>query len=485
MATKSWRDAGVSRFIRAKSEGGLWTANHSVTVDAEFWERVERARGASSAEAETLVPIDRHALSVFEEVSRYAYINGEPGFINADMLNDHRTGQAWQKPVNEDGRDFRSSRYQVDEAAALLAECSRRASTAHFPMTTNPCGEICLHVTGGYCVIADYAPLLACPVEHEKLASGEIDPQVAAEWDARVEKSVRLGVRFLIRANTMDTLYGEEVRRTNRIGVGPTGLHEWAWVRCGFDFNDLLDEQRSKPFWDALARFSAAVKDEADRYADELGVQRPFTVTTVKPAGTTSKLFGLTESVHLPARRQYLRWVQFKGTRDERGDWSAESDRLLADYEERGYPIRALRTFPGMSIVGFPTLPLIQRLGIGDRLVTAPEASPEAQYRWLSLIEKHWIGEERGNQASYTLKVYTDRHDPESFRAMTLENQPNIRCCSILPSKPEHKLGYEYLPEEQVSAGRFSYIVENIRDEALHQAIDMKTLECASGACPI
>ena len=40
MATKSWRDPGVLRFIRAKAAGGLWTANHSVMVDAEFWQRV-------------------------------------------------------------------------------------------------------------------------------------------------------------------------------------------------------------------------------------------------------------------------------------------------------------------------------------------------------------------------------------------------------------------------------------------------------------
>jgi hypothetical protein len=430
-------------------------------------------------------PMDRHALTVFEEVTRCAYINGEPGLINADMLNDHKTGQAWQKPVNEDGRDFRSTRYQVDEAAALLADCSRRASTARFPMTTNPCGEIPLHVTGGYCVIADYAPLLACPVDHAGLTPGEISPELAAEWDQRIEESVRLGVRFLIRANTMDALYGEEVRRTNRIGVGPTGLHEYAWVRFGLDFNDLLDEAKSAPFWAQMARFSEAAKQEADLYADELCVARPFTVTTVKPAGTTSKLFGLTEGVHLPARRQYLRWVQFKGTKDSAGNWSKDADPLLADYEAKGYPIRALKTFPGMSIVGYPTLPLIQRLGIGQRVVTAPEATPEDQYKWLSLIERHWIGAERGNQVSYTLKLYTDKVDLESFRDMTLREQPEIRCCSILPSKPDHQLGYEYLPEEQVAQGRFAYIVENIRDEALHQAIDMKTLECASGACPI
>ena len=49
-------------------------------------------------------------------------------------------------------------------------------------------------------------------------------PDVARDWDARVEAAVRLGVRFLIRVNRMDALYAAEVARTNRIGIGPTGL---------------------------------------------------------------------------------------------------------------------------------------------------------------------------------------------------------------------------------------------------------------------
>ncbi len=322
MATKSWRDAGILRFIRCKSEGGLWTANHSVMVDAEFWQRV-RSDAADS--------LTRHARAVFEEATRCAWINGEPGFINGDALEDHRTGTAWDKPVHEDGRDFRSSRYQADEAAGLLAEVSRRAASSRFPVTTNPCGEIALHVTGGYCVIADFAPLLACPVPLEQVAPGQAPDDVAALWDARVEDSVRLGVRFLMRANGMDALYGQEVARTNRMGIGPTGLHEWAWLRFGLDFNDLLDEARSAPFWAMVGRLSEAAKREGGAYADELGRARPTTVTTVKPAGTTSKLFGLTEGAHLPARRQYLRWVQFKGVRDpESGEWAEGSDPLLA-----------------------------------------------------------------------------------------------------------------------------------------------------------
>lgn len=477
MATKSWRDPGVLRFIALKEEGGLWTANNSVMVDAEFWYRVREGD-----EAETLT---QHARAVFAEATRCAYVNGEPGFINGDQLEDHRTGSAREKPVHTDGRDVRSARYQVNFASALIAELSRRAAESHFPVTTNPCGEIVLHVTGGYCVIGDFAPLLACPVPLDQVSPGIVDGETAALWDARVEDSVRLGVRFLMRANLMDALYSEEVRRTNRMGIGPTGLHEYAWMRFGLGFDDLLDEQKSAEFWAMLDRLSRAAKQEGDAYAAELGLTAPFTVTTVKPAGTTSKLFGLTEGAHLPARRQYLRWVQFKGTRDDAGRWAADADPLLAEYEARGYPIRTLASFPGMSIVGFPTLPLMQRLGAGDRVVTAPEASPEQHYRWLSLLERHWIGAERGNQVSYTLKVFTHEHDLEAFRAIVLEQQPEVRCCAVLPSRPESELGYEYLPEEEVPFARFADIVEGIRDPALHEAVDLAALQCASGVCPI
>jgi adenosylcobalamin-dependent ribonucleoside-triphosphate reductase len=476
MATKSWRDPGILDFIRLKEVGGLWTANNSVMVDAEFWDRVRNGDPSD--------PLTSHAVAVFEEATRCAFVNGEPGFINGDRLEDYRTGVAWQRPVDANGNGFSSNRYKVDAAAPLLAELTRRAASADFPVTTNPCGEITLHVTGGYCVIADFAPVLACPIPLEDVTPGAPPAEVAALWDARVEDAVRLGVRFLMRANTMDSLYAQEVARTNRMGIGPTGLHEYAWVRFGLGFHDLLDESRSSPFWAMLEHLSDAAKDEGARYAQELGLTRPVTVTTVKPSGTISKLFGLTEGAHLPARAQYLRWVQFKGTRDDKG-WAPGSDPLLADYEARGYPLRTLKSFPGMTIVGFPTVPLIMRLGLHNRLVTAPEATPTEQYRWLRLLERYWIGAEQGNQVSYTLKLFTDRHDLEAYRQIVVEEQPNIRCCAILPTIPDDALGYEYLPEEEIPAEEFAELTARIDAFEAREAVDVTHLQCASGICPI
>jgi hypothetical protein len=256
-------------------------------------------------------------------------------------------------------------------------------------------------------------------------------------------------------------------------------------MRFGLDFTDLLDAARSAGFWSLLERFSAAAKDEALAYSAERGLARPTTVTTVKPAGTTSKLFALTEGAHLPARRHYLRWVQFKGAPGADGGFGADSDPLLARYQASGYPMRALQSFPGMTVVGFPTVPLLLRLGLGERCVTATEATPAQQFRWLRLLERHWIGAERGNQVSYTLKIFTDRHDLAGFRALVLEQQPEIRACAVLPSRPDHALGYEYLPEEEVDAERFAAILAGIEDADMHEAVDLVHLQCAGGVCPI
>jgi hypothetical protein len=147
--------------------------------------------------------------------------------------------------------------------------------------------------------------------------------------------------------------------------------------------------------------------------------------------------------------------------------------------------MRTLKTFPGMTVVGFPTVPLLLRLGLGDRCVTAGEAAPADQYRWLRLLEEHWIGAEQGNQVSYTLKIFTDRHDLASFRAIVRAEQPFVRCCAVLPSRPDHELGYEYLPEEEVSAAAFDTIVAGIGAGLAQEGVDLVHLACAGGVCPI
>jgi len=325
------------------------------------------------------------------------------------------------------------------------------------------CGEIPLTMLGGYCVIADIVPFHADTLDE-------------------AEEAFRAATRALIRVNTMDNLYSKETKRTNRIGVGVTGIHEFAWKFFQVGFRDLInpdfnDEPGSKSeaaasFWLTMHRFSNAVKDEAEKYSKELGLNTPHTSTTVKPSGSVSKLFGITEGWHLPAHAHYMRWVQFRS-----------DDPLVQTYKDLGYQTKELQTYSGTTIVGFPTQPAIGGLGMGDALVTATEATLEEQYKWLRLGEKYWIGDERGGQISYTLKYDPAVVSFEHFRDMLIKHQSQVKCCSVLPVTDSS--AYEYLPESTITKTEYEALMREIADSKVTEDVAFEHIDCASGACPV
>lgn len=194
---------------------------------------------------------------------------------------------------------------------------------------------------------------------------------------------------------------------------------------------------------------------------------------------TTSKLFGLTEGAHLAAMREYLRWVQFRN-----------GDPLIEEYRAKGYPVRELVQYKGTTIVGFPTVPEIVTLGMGDLLVTAAEATPEEQYEYLRLMEKYWIdgfdGEsthDKGNQVSYTLKYNPKVVSYDQFRRTLLDGQSSVKCCSVMPQTDT--TAYEYQPEQPVTPEEFQQLLANIKDADMKQDIGLEHVDCGGGACPI
>lgn len=282
------------------------------------------------------------------------------------------------------------------------------------------------------------------------------------------EEAIRAAVRAMMRVNLQDNVYSKEVKRTNRIGIGLTGVHEFALKFFGFTFRDLIDEQKSIKFWEFLSFMRLCAHDEAVKYATKLGVAVPHTICTVKPSGTISKLFGLTEGWHLPSMRWYLRWVQFD-----------KNNPLVEGYRKSGYPIKELSTYKNTVVVGFPTVPLIAKLD--PNCVTAAEATPEEQYKWLMLGEKYWLGE-NGNQISYTLKYDPEKVSYLNFKEMFLKYQSKIRACSVMPQEKGNS-GYEYLPEEPIGQAEYNAIAEQITQMA--EDIGREHLDCGTGGCPV
>lgn len=462
IACKWWGDEDILAFINIKQTGGHWTANNSVGVDAAFWSMVRFYKKYGYA------PTSHHqkAWDVYQAVTQaqYRHGTGEPAFLMMDLLSRGETA-----PSVDEALDLSGKLKMTETAIELRRTLMHQAAGKKYPVIVNPCGEIRLSVNGGYCVIGDIA-LAHC------------------ETQEQFNEAAALMTRALIRTNTMPALYQGEVKRTNRIGVALTGIFEYAWRRFGLTFHDLVEEgedwmvdangsemkrpaDRAMVFWESLREAAWVVEDEARDYSLELGVNRPTTSRTIKPAGTTSKLFGLTEGAHLPAMAVYLRWVQFR-----------DDDPLVEDYIAKGYPHRTLETYKNVVIIGFPTcLPIGEEMG--EKLVTATQATFAQQIRWIRLLETFWLLHDGGNQVSYTLKYDPKVVDEEEYQELVLEHVSRVRAVSVMPQIDS--TAYEYQPEEPISLDRYNELVAAIelaeREDVGREHVDA----CATGACPI
>src|SRR5690606_6949933 len=241
MSTKHWTDFEAIDFIEVKRPieydgkpmaevaafrsgcnnpplAFLWSSNNSITVDADFWRRVELAED----HPEYNDRLTRHARAVLQRGAECAYGDGtgEPGFINEDQLVRNDTGL--EAPAYRSGDYVGSGLYQVsDDTRLYLARLSRIVASKSNGYIVNPCGEIVLSILGAFCVIADVAPFHCDSLDE-------------------AHDAVRAAVRALMRVNLMDSFYATEVRRTNRIGVGLTGVHEFAWKFFRVGFRDLV-----------------------------------------------------------------------------------------------------------------------------------------------------------------------------------------------------------------------------------------------------
>jgi hypothetical protein len=242
----------------------------------------------------------------------------------------------------------------------------------------------------------------------------------------------------------MQGIYDAEIRASNRIGIGLTGIFEWAWLRFALGFDALIAPHGAPDFWRAMARLSAVAKREAQDYARALGMAAPATVTTIKPAGTTSLLFGLSAGAHPPPAAQYLRWVRY--------DDAAAAAALM----RAGNPSRRRAS---SVLIGFPTEALLARLGQQAGLITAGEASLAAQYRWIALLERHWIGAQQGNQVSCTLNFDADSVDLPELRRLLRRHQPKLRAASLLPRRAECVMERGTMPEEPISAKTYAALM--------------------------
>jgi hypothetical protein len=236
IAVKSWRDRDVIEFIDIKRGGWLHTANNSVGLDGEFWEKAQ-------------TPAPSHARRVFEAMCSAGYFDGtgEPGFLNLHKMVWDDSNLDDIRPDNllctNGKRNLRIHPKTMEMMGSLL----EYAKGKKFPYLCNPC------VTEDTWVMTD-----AGPRQVRELVAGPFRAVVdGATYDASAFYAT--GVKQVYRVVTSR---GYEVRLTGNHQVkvsfcsGKKQITEWVAVE---DLN-LGDEMvicnhRAFDSWPGLGTF--------------------------------------------------------------------------------------------------------------------------------------------------------------------------------------------------------------------------------------
>lgn len=252
-------------------------------------------------------------------------------------------------------------------------------------------------------------------------------------------------------------------------GVGVTGVAGW--------------EHGAEP--EAWADLKAAAWKGANDMADELKMPRSKAVTTIKPAGTGSKVAGIEglecpEGLHRPLGRYIFNHVRFSANdplvkKLKRANFYTFPD----PYDKTGIIVR--------MAVEYPTVEFEHRTRKGAPINREKALDQLERYR---LVMDHYVD----HNASVTISY--DKDEVSDIIGWLSENWNHYVGVSFLyrndPSKTAADLGYPYLPQQVVDETTFKAYVKGLKpihlrklDAAPEMEVEDQGQECAGGACPI
>lgn len=254
-------------------------------------------------------------------------------------------------------------------------------------------------------------------------------------------------------------------------GVGVTGVIGWEFA---------ADAEA----WEELRKVAHA---GAYGMADELGMPRPKLVTTVKPSGTQTKVFGqvgdeIGEGVHMPLGRFIFNNVNF-----------SKDDPLIGVLSAANYHIITNPSDPSGRIVRLPVeynnIPfdkVTKTIRGKEMVVEVNLESAITQLDRYKLLQEHYVDHNCSVTISYDLGEVPDIID------WLLDNWSSYVGVSFIyrndPTKTAADLGYNYLPQEVVDEETFrEYVATLLPVELGGTDIDelVQGEECVTGACPI
>ncbi len=246
----------------------------------------------------------------------------------------------------------------------------------------------------------------------------------------------------------------EVMRRNSRIGTSMTGIAQFAEIRG----------------WTELRRWQDKGYEEIrkwDRtYSDWLGLRESIRVTTVKPSGTVSLLFGATPGCHFPKERGYY----VRTVREMKGS------RLARIMEDAGYRVED-------SVADPDTTSVIYMPAEGPDIRSESEVSIWEKTSLAATCQRFWSD----NSVSVTITFRPEEANeiPAVLRAF----DGQLKTVSFLPTTNHI---YPQAPYQRVSRKEWDAMRARIRPvdwNALYAAEDMPEatgeLYCSNDSCEI
>lgn len=351
----------------------------------------------------------------------------------------------WNKPSKDELTEI--FKLMEESGGSEPGFINAQAATRRAPWFSlvNPCGELLLP-NKGFCNLV------------------EVDVSKFSGDTHGLHDALRIAARSNYRQTCVDFRDGilqESWHLNNRFlrlcGVGITGLA----MRPDLTEYDYKQMNR-------VATFSAY------SMADELGMERPKNVCTLKPSGTLSKVADCTEGIHKPLGRYIFNNINF-----------GLHDPLVPKLKDAGYRVFNHPTDASSVLVTFP----VCNNGVEFDVVDGVEVNLESavsQLERYKMVQNSWCDYNVSNTISYSPEEVADIVD------WLVTNWDSYVGVSFIyrtdPTKTAKDLGYLYLPQEVVTKEVWDKYASTLREfdvESVTGFDELQADECAGGACPI
>ena len=308
---------------------------------------------------------------------------------------------------------------------------------------TNPCCEIALR------------PFQFCNLCEVNVS----DVESQEDLDARVRAASFIGT---LQAGYTDFHYLRPIwqRTTEKdalLGVGMTGIGSGKVQK--FDLK-------------AAAKVS---REENERVASIIGINRSARTTTIKPAGTSSLTLGCSSGIHAWHNDFYLRRVRVGKNEAIYSYLAINHPELVEDEYFRPHDT---------AVIGVP-----QKSPDGSILRSESPLQLLERVKWFN---QNWIkpGHRTGmNTHNISATVSIREHEWDAVGKWMWENKEHFNGLSVLPFDGG---SYTQAPFEDITEEKYNRLMETLHDVDLSKVIELEDntdlsgeLACAGGACEI